>query len=421
MKVLIKSVQILDPSSKWHLKEANVLIEGNTIKEISTNNLTATQVIEGKGLTLSPGWFDMRATIGDPGLEHREDIASACEAASFGGFTEIACLPATQPFLQSKDVVAYIKSKSQISPVEIHPIANVTTDAKGLELTEMIDLHEAGVVAFCDGEHPVWHSGVLIKALQYLQPMNGLLIQNAEDTNLTKYGQMNEGRTSTILGLKGIPKIAEEVVILNNLELLKYSGGRIHFSKISTARSVEIIRNAKKKGLNVTCDIAAHQIAFDDSALTSFDTSYKVNPPFRNKEDIDALLKGLIDDTIDVVVSDHTPLDPESKNLEFDMASFGIINLETAFAVANTYAGKKVELSKILEKFTSSPRRLLNREQVIIEEGAVANLTLFDAEKEWTYTEKDIKSKSRNSPFTGKKLKGKAVAVFNKGQVKLLS
>jgi dihydroorotase len=311
--------------------------------------------------------------------------------------------------------------RTAASIVEVLPIANVTIDAKGTELTEMIDLTHAGAVAFCDGKNPVWHAGVIVKALQYLQPLDGLLIQNPEDTSLTKYGQMNEGRTSTLLGLKGIPKVAEEMTVQRDIELLKYAGGKIHFSRISSARSIEIIRAARKKGFNVTCDVTALHLAFDDSVMTSFDTNLKVNPPLRNKEDIDALIKGLLDGTIDAIVSDHTPWDEEAKKLEFDQAAFGAISLETAFAVINTYAGKKLELATIIEKITSSPRQILNLAPLTIEVGAPANLTLFDPTKEWVYEEKDIKSKSKNSPFIGKKLKGKAIAIFNKGLAQFCS
>jgi dihydroorotase len=227
---------------------------------------------------------------------------------------------------------------------------------------------------------------------------------------------MNEGIESTLLGLKGIPKISEELIIERDINILEYTGGKIHFPHVSSPRSLDMIRAAKKKGLKVTCDVAAYQIALDDSELKSFDSYLKVNPPLRSKEDIEKIIAAIADDTIDAIVSDHIPQDEECKNLEFDMAEFGMIGLETAFAVVNTYAGKKIMLEKIIEKMSVSPRKILKLNIPKIEEGQVANLTLFDPHAEWSFTAKDIKSKSKNSPFTGRKLKGRAVAVFNKNK-----
>ncbi len=416
MKILIESVEIADKNSSWNKKEVNILINDRLIEYIGHEKPAAEKTVYGMGLMLSPGWLDMRCSLRDPGFEFKEDIYSGVACAAEGGFTEIVCLPNTQPGIQSKDVVEYVKSRAREQVVNVYPMGYVSVDGKGQELTEMIDMYMAGAVAFTDAENAVWHTGLLSKALQYLQTFDGLLINHPEDSNLTKYGQMNEGKHSTLLGLKGIPKIAEEMMIIRDLELLKYTGGKIHFSRITSAKSVDIIRNAKKKGLAVSCDIAAHQIAFDDAVMADFDTNLKINPPFRLKEDNDALVKALIDNTIDVIVSDHCPQDVESKKLEFDLAEFGITGLETAFAVANTYLGKKLELDNLLDKFCYQPRQLLKINQPIIEVGNRANLTLFSIDLEWVYGEKIIKSKSKNSPFIGKKLKGKALAIFNNGK-----
>jgi dihydroorotase len=415
MKILIKSAEILDSESSFHKKKKNIFIEDGIIKSISDKETKADKVIDATGLKLSIGWFDMRCALRDPGYEHKEDIYSINRAAAFGGFTEIACLPNTNPIIQSKDVVSYIKNKASETLIDIHPIAAVTLDTKGEELTEILDLHYGNAIAFSDGNEPLWHSDVLYKALQYLQTFDGLLINHAEDKMLTRSGQMNEGKVSTMLGLKGIPKIAEELMVERDLKILEFAGGRIHFSHISSPKSLDMIRTAKKKGLNVTCDIAVYQLVLDDSLLSGFDTNYKVNPPLRGKEDLKFFWKALADDTIDAIVSDHNPQDEESKNLEFDLADFGMIGLETAFG-ALMMGNKDMKLEQLLEKITYTPRRILRLRFPKIEEGETANLTLFDPNKEWTFDKTYIQSKSKNTPFVGRKLKGKAIAVFNKGK-----
>lgn len=413
MNILIKSAEILDPNSDFYKKKKNILIENGQIKKISDIQHKADLIIEGENLKASIGWFDMRVSIKDPGFEHKEDIQSVSIAAAAGGFTEIACLPNTKPLIQSKDVISYIKGKSLSSLINIYPIASVTVDNKGEEMTEMMDLHYAGAVAFSDGNKPVWHPDVLLKALQYSQSFEGLLINRAEEKNLTQNGQMNEGKVSTQLGLRGIPMLAEELMIERDLRILEYTGGRIHFSLVSSPKSLDLIREAKKKGLNVTCDISAHHLSLDESMLVDFDTNLKVNPPLRNKNDIAFFWKAIADDTIDVIVSDHNPQDEESKNLEFDLADFGIIGLETAFSAMNT-SNKKVKLEKLIEKITVTPREILKLPISAISEGLPANITVFDPDIEWTFTSKDIKSKSKNTPFVGKKFKGKVIGVFHK-------
>jgi dihydroorotase len=413
MNILIKSAEILDPNSDFYKKKKNILIENGHIKKISDIQHKADLVIEGENLKASIGWFDMRVSIKDPGFEHKEDIQSVSIAAASGGFTEIACLPNTKPLIQSKDVISYIKGKSLTSLINIHPIAAVTVDNKGEEMTEMMDLHYSGAVAFSDGNKPVWHPDVLLKALQYSQSFDGLLINRAEEKYLTQNGQMNEGKVSTQLGLRGIPMLAEELMIERDLRILEYTGGRIHFSLVSSPKSLDLIREAKKKGLNVTCDISVHHLTLDESMLVEFDTNLKVSPPLRNKNDIALFWKAIADDTIDVIVSDHNPQDEESKNLEFDLADFGIIGLETAFAAINTN-NRKVKLEKLIEKISITPREILKLNLPSISEGLPANITVFDPDLEWTFTAKDIKSKSKNTPFVGKKLKGKVIGVFHK-------
>lgn len=412
MKTLIRSAQILSPQSPFHKKIKNVLIQNGRIEEIGDKNYTADKVIEAEGMILSPGWFDLGTCVGDPGHESREDLTSLTKAAAAGGFTEVAVLPNTLPTVQTKNEVSYITGNNESRLVQVHAMAAVTKNCKGEELTEMIDLHEAGAVAFTDGLKPVWHTDIFLKSLQYLQKFDGLLIDHPEDIWLNLFGQMHEGPNSTMLGLKGMPRIAEEVAVSRNLKLLGYAGGRLHFSKLSTAKAIDLVRTAKKKGLNVSCDIASYQPLLSDDLLSDFDTNYKVNPPLREKADQEALIKGLKDGTIDVIVSNHIPLDDESKFLEFDLSDFGMINLQT-FASHITSLSKFVEMDVLIEKITDAPRRLLNLAPVVIDNGVKANLTLFDPAREWTFTQDANLSKSKNSPWLGKTLIGKTVAVFS--------
>jgi len=332
-------------------------------------------------------------------------------AAAAGGFTEIAVLPNTMPSVQTKNEISFLTSGNDNRLVQVHALASVTKNNKGEDLTEMIDLHEAGAVAFTDGLKPIWHTDILLKSLQYLQKFDGVVIDHPEDNWLNLFGQMHEGLNSTMLGLKGMPRIAEEIAVTRNLELLAYAGGRLHFARISSGRSAELIKAAKKR-LNVSCDIAAYQPLFDDGALSTFDANFKVNPPLREKADNDALIKALKDGTIDVLCSGHTPHEDESKNLEFDHADFGIINLQT-FASNLVSLSRWVDYADLIEKVTYGPRNILKLELPVLQPDARANLTLFDPDRQWTFDEKTNFSKSANSPWFGKKITGKVVGVFN--------
>ena len=412
MKILIQSATILNKSSAYHKKKKNVVIQNGTITDIGDKKFTADKVINAKGMILSAGWFDLGAFAGDPGYEHKEDLTSLAMSAAAGGFTEVAVLPNTNPVVQSKNEISYITGGNANRLVQIHAMAAVTRDTKGEELTEMIDLNEAGAIAFTDGLHPIWHTDIFLKALQYLQKFDGLLVDHPEDIWLNKFGQMHEGLGSTMLGLKGMPRIAEELSVSRNLDLLQYAGGRLHFSKLSTAKSLELVKAARKRGLSVSCDITGYQALLTDKLMEDFDTNYKVNPPLREKSDQDALIRGLKDGTIDVLCTGHVPQDDESKNLEFDQAEFGMINLQT-FAANLTTLSKSIKLEDLIEKITFSPRKILGRPQPHIKAGQKANLTLFDPSYQWVADEKNNFSKSKNSPWFGKKLKGKVIAVFN--------
>ncbi len=412
MKILIQSVTISDPKSTHHKKKRNVLIQNGRIVDISAKKNAPDKVIDAEGMILSGGWMDIGTFIGDPGLEYKEDLESAGVAAAAGGFTEVAMLPNTVPTVQSKNEVNYITKGNNNRLVQIYPIGAVTLRNAGEELTEMIDLNASGAVAFSDGLKPVWNTDILLKSLQYLQKFDGLLINHPEDIWLNMFGQMNEGKNSTVLGLKGMPKIAEDLAVSRDVELLGYSGGRLHFARLSSAKALDIVRTAKKKKLNLTCDIAAYQALLDDSLLEDFDTNYKVNPPLREKADLDAMIAGLKDGTIDVLTTGHLPQDTESKVLEFDHADFGMINLQT-FASQLAKLSAHVDVHDLLEKVISAPRKLLKLPVPLIEKDAIANLTLFDPTEKWIFTEEANNSKSKNSPWLGKEIVGKAKAVFN--------
>jgi len=417
MNILIKKAKIVDPGSDLNGKVMDVLIKDGIITSIENNiNDNDAKVIEFKNAHISPGWFDMHCYLRDPGFEHKEDLESGIKAAAFGGFTEIACMPATNPPLHTKSEIQYIKNKTRNAVVEVHPIGALSQNLEGKEIAEMFDMFQSGAVAFSDGKKSVTHSGLLSRALLYTKGFNGLVINFPDDQTISKGGMMNEGVVSTSLGLKGIPALAEELMISRDVFLTEYTEGRLHFATISSARSVELIREAKKRGLNITAEVSAYHISIDDTLLNSFDSNYKVKPPLRTQTDITALIEGLKDGTIDVIVSDHTPQDVESKVREFDHANFGITNLETAFAVANSVLTGKISLEKIIAKISINPRKILNLPQPKIEKGASANLTIFDPELHWTFEEKDIKSKSRNTPFVGTKFTGKALGIVNKGQ-----
>ena len=420
MKTLIRSAKIICKKSDYHGKIKDIFIENGIIQQIGdVLILEVDEIIEGEDLHVSVGWFDMRVHAKEPGHEYKESLESMELTALAGGFTEIALLPNTHPVVQSRESVNYLTRAGE--KVKFHPMAAVTVKCEGKDFTEMIDLHEAGAVAFTDGEHSIQNPDILLKSLQYLTQFDGLLINHPEDTNLTHFGQMHDGSVSTFLGMKGMPQMAEEIMLMRDITLLKYvmetpfiegftDKSVLHFTCISSQETVSLIRMAKEMELPVTCDVAAHQLCFTENDLVNFDSNFKVNPPFRTQEDVDALWEGLIDGTIDVIVSDHNPQDEESKKLEFDMAEFGVIGLETVFACVNTY-NKKLSLEDVIEKITDNPRKILRLKNPEIREGVKANLTVFSPNGEFVYEEKSIISKSKNSPFIGKTLKGKIIKV----------
>ena len=421
MKILIRSAKIICKASDYHGQTKDIFIENGIIKQIGdVVDIDADEIIEGENLCVSVGWFDMRVHAKEPGHEYKESLESMEATALAGGFTAIALLPNTQPVVQTRESVNYLKRSGQ--KVKFYPMAALTKNCEGKDFTEMIDLHEAGAVAFTDGEYPIQNPDIFLKSLQYLTQFNGLLINHPEDTNLTHFGQMHDGSVSTYLGMKGMPQMAEEIMIMRDMKLLEYvmetpfgqhitNKSLLHFSCISSVQSVNLVRMGKEMGLPITCDVAAHQLCFTENNLIDFDSNFKVNPPFRTQDDVEALWEGLADGTIDVIVSDHNPQDEESKKLEFDMAEFGVIGLETVFPVINTY-NKEMALEDLIEKITSNPRNILRLQNPVMAEGQKANLTVFSPSITWVYEEKNIVSKSKNSPFIGANFIGKVIKVI---------
>lgn len=427
MNIWLKSVTLLEPSSPFHLQKVHLFIQEGVITRLEAATTTAPdiqadRVIEGEEVLVSTGWLDMQANFGDPGLEHKEDSFSGSQAAAAGGFTEVVLLPNTDPVVDTKNDLHYLLGHSE-GLVKTHPLAAVTRGVNGHELTEMIDLQQAGAVAFSDGLNALTHRQVLLKALQYVQKFGGLLINRPEDTQLTQFGVMHEGVQSTLLGMKGMSSLSETLAVEQHIRLLQYAGEyaydhppRLHLSNISAAESVALIREAKQQDLAITCDVAAHQLLMTDELLADFDTNYKVNPPLRTEADRLALLEGLKDGTIDVIVSSHQPQDIESKRCEFDLAEFGMLGLPTFLPMLTQVVSESLPWWSLIDRCTHLPRRLLKLPLPKIAEGEIANLTVFDPTAHWEFNESTSPSKSSNHPWWGKTLTGQVRAVFNAGQ-----
>ncbi len=421
MNYLIKNAKVVDPNSPHNGKQVDILIEQDTITQIATNIKTDKNVklIEGENLHASPGWFDMQANFCDPGFEHKEDLQSGMHAAAQGGFTGVCIMPATNPPLHSKAQIEYVINSYKNNLVDIYPIGCLTQNSEGKEMTEMHDMKQAGAIAFTDYKNSIKDSGLLVRLLQYAENTSSLIITHCEDKSLTAGGQMNEGEKATQLGLKGIPALAEELMIQRNINLLAYAGGRMHIPTVSSKQSAEYIKQAKSKNLHITAGIAAHQLLLNDTALTEFDTNLKVNPPLRDKNEVESLKRAVINDAIDVIVSDHCPEEIENKDVEFDHAAFGMIALETTYAAANTALHGKTEQEKLVEKLSINPHKILNLHIPVLKAGEKANITLFNPDAKWTFTQKHISSKSKNTPFINYNFIGKAIGVVNNGKVSL--
>lgn len=409
--LLLKNAHILDGYTES--KPQDILIREGKIDQIGPQISApeGTEVWESEHLCVSPGWLDLGVYASDPGYEHREDLSSAAHAAAAGGYTALACFPNTHPALHTKSEILYIKNKSASLPVQCYPIGAISQDCKGKDLAELYDMHAAGAVAFSDGHHAVSDAGLLLRSLQYVQAFNGLIINVPNHASIASGGQMNEGLMSTSLGLKGLPALAEELMVQRDLSLLQYTGGRLHIHLISTAKSVAMIGEAKKAGLPVTCSVAIANCCFTDEKLQDFDSNWKITPPLRTPSDVVALQKGLEEGVIDVICSNHTPWHEEAKNLEFPFADFGMIGLETCYGICQTMLNKTLTTNQLIQKLSVAPRRILGLDVPQIRAGQRAEITVFDPKKTWVVAEKDLRSKSRNTPFIGETLTGKVLGI----------
>lgn len=413
MKYKLQNVRIIDPRSAWHQQVKDIIIDQGQIQEIGGNE-EVDKVIDASGMAVLPGFFETYANVGDPGYEHREDLKTVTRAALKGGVTALCAIADNEPVSQHKSQIDYIIKNNPNKLVDIWPIGAVTENLKGVNPTEMLDMHHAGAIAFGDMPRPISNSGVMMRALQYVLPFDGIICTNSYDKGLAQDGQVNEGRVSIRMGVKGVPHLAETLQIYRDLELLEYTDGRLHISGVSTKEGVELIRKAKAKGLKVTASVYLHHLLFTEDKVSEFDTNYKVMPPLRTDQDQQALKAGLLDGTMDAISSQHIPLDIESKRLEFSYATPGMANMQFAFAMAWKALG---DLTQIAEYYAIKPSQIFKKEVSVIEAGASANLILVNTEEAETISAKQRKSKSDNSPLFGQELVGVVKAVFNNQEV----
>jgi len=414
MNLLVKNVTIADPQSKFNNQQCDVRVENGKIKNIG--KLTADKnetIFNAHGAFLTPGFFDLNCVAGDPGFETKEDIQTLTATAKAGGFTGLALLPQTSPVVQSKSQVEYIINKAKNNLVDVLPVGAISQNREAKELAELFDMQQAGAVAFSDGDKALQDDGFMSRALQYAKGFDALLMVYPENKSIAGKSQINESKNSVLLGMKGLPALAEEMHIARDIFLASYNETKIHISNISTAGAVALIRKAKKDGVQVSCDVTAHHLVFTEELLSDFDSNYKVKPPLRGKADVKALIAGLKDGTIDAITSQHRPEEIEFKNVEFEIAHYGIIALQTVLPLL-LKAGLDVAL--IAEKLAINPRKLLNLAVPVVEEGSEANFTVFNTTEKWLYNSASNHSKSANSPLLGTELTGKVTLVYNNNQ-----
>ncbi len=419
-KLLIRNAQVIDPLEKLDDK-VSIVIEKNKIADIlkSPPNSFSGEIIEADKTILMPGFFDMHVHLREPGREDEETIETGSLAAANGGYTGVACMPNTDPAIDSQEVINYINEQSNELLVDVHPIAAITKGREGKELAPIAEMIEAGAVAISDDGSPVMNSEVMRRALEYSKMFGIAVLGHEEDFNLSKNRHMHEGFYSTKLGIQGIPSVSEEMMIARDIMLTEYTGGKFHVCHISTKGGVELVRQAKEKGISVTCEVTPHHFTLTDQAVESFDTNTKMSPPLRSDEDRIALIEGLKDGTIDVIATDHAPHSIEEKEAEYIFAPFGIIGLETAIGliVTELYNKKVISLKDIYNRCVSNSRKILNLAIPKIKKGERANLTLFNCSENWKFNTESSFSKSNNSPFVDRQLSGKSVAVINNGKI----
>jgi dihydroorotase len=414
MNLIVRAAKIIDSRSPFHNQIIDLLIEDGTIKKIGTSivNSSNFQELQRDNLHVSQGWFDSSVCFGEPGFEECETIQNGLQVAAKSGFTAVALQPHSHPIIDNQSQIHFVQSKAKDAATQLYPIGALSKGSLGKDLAELYDMKNAGAIAFGDYNRSVSNANLLKIALQYAQDFHGLVIAFSQDSDLEGNGVVNEGMVSTQLGLKGIPAIAEELEVARNLFLLEYTGGKLHIPTISSNKSVPLIKEAKSKGLKVTCSVAVHHLVLTDEKLHGFDTRYKVTPPLREDSVRKALLQGVLDGTIDMITSDHNPIDIEHKKMEFDLAKNGTIGLESAFGALLTVLPVEI----VVEKLTFG-KSIFGIKEYTIKEGNPANLSFFNPEETWTFTKENIQSKSKNSAFLGQEMKGKAYGIYNQGKL----
>lgn len=416
--LLIKGGTILDKNSKHHRKKMDILIRKGQIEDIKSKiPIGNNKVLIANGAFISIGWIDVGVNIGDPGFEHREDINSIAKAAAAGGFTGIIPLPNAAPAIHSKSEVLYLINNSKGSLVDFFPSGAISQHCNGKDITEMMDMHHSGAVTFTDGQKSVQDSGLMLRALMYVKAFDGIVMNMPFDKATSNNGMVHEGAVSTSMGLKGIPSLSEELMIHRDIYLSEYADSKMHLLNVSSGGTMDAIGAAKAKKIKITASVPLMNLIFDTTVLKSFDPNYKVLPPLREKKDIEALRNALKSDTIDLITSNHTPLENEVKQLEFPNADFGVINLQTFYPLLNTHLGSTLSNIKIVEKLAVNPRKIFNLPSSKIEKDEVACLTIFHPKEEWTFSKQNNHSKSENSPFFNQPLTGKILATLNNGKV----
>lgn len=414
MKILLKNAVIIDKTSKHHQTKKDVLIQDGIIKEIAPTiePTDAFEEVHKENLHISQGWFDSSVSFGEPGYEERETIENGLKVAASGGFTAVAMNANTFPLADNRGILQYIQTKAKNHAVSLFPVGALTMESKGKDLAELYDMKQGGAISFYDYKKPITNANLLKLALQYTQAFEGLVQSFPLEISVANKGFVHEGIHSTSLGLKGIPSFSEELQIARDLKILEYTGGKLHIPTISTKNSVELIRNAKAKGLNVSCSVAVFNLILTDEVLNSFDTNYKLLPPLRSDEDVQALLEGLKDGTIDGVTSDHNPMDIEHKKMEFDLASYGSIGLEACFGALN----QVLDISLTIKVLTNL-KKIFGIEGKSIAKNNPANLTLFNPEVSWKFKDSDIISSSKNAALLNQNLRGKVYGIFSNNQL----
>lgn len=417
MSIQIKNIRIVDPSSNTD-KTGDIFIEnGKIVSKLST---PADKIIDGKNKIAVAGLIDIHSHLREPGQEEKETIATGTMSACKGGITTVFCMPNTKPPTDNAPSVEYILMKSQKEgKVNVFPIGCITKNSEGIELAEIGILKKAGVVAVSDDGFPVKNSQMMRRALEYTKMFSIPVIAHCEDKELSKNGVMNAGKNSMILGLRGIPNQSEEIMVARDIMLCELTSGHLHIAHVSTAGSVELVRQAKKKGLNVTCETCPHYFTLTDDAVKTYDTNYKMNPPLRRQKDVEAIKQGLSDGTIDCIATDHAPHTFEEKNKEFDLAPFGIIGFETLLPlVLNELVYQKVlSFKDAIAKMTVNPAKIFSlKQRGTLQIGSIADIAIIDTEYKFEYKKEDILSKSKNSPFIGRIFKGGAVMTIVGGK-----